>query len=381
MREIVIERVAAHAPRVEVVERKGIGHPDTICDALAEELSRRLSRHYLENFGSILHHNVDKALLVGGAAAPAFGGGRVLEPIRILLAGRATSAVGDQRIPIDEIAVRGSHEWIATHLHALDPEHVEISPMVRTGSTELVALVQEALANDTSIGVGYAPFSSLERTVLALSDHLARMPGDGSLEIGEDTKVMAVREGEHIRFTIACAFVDRHLRDLDAYLDRRARLQRALVDLASREMGREVDLVVNAADAGRDVFLTVTGTSAEAGDDGQVGRGNRVTGLITPMRPMTLEAAAGKNAISHVGKLYNVSAQEIASEIVKETDATSAECVLVSEIGKPIDEPQIASLRVCSHGDLRRAEEIARAGVARIPTLHERIIRGEVTLY
>jgi S-adenosylmethionine synthetase len=28
----------------EAVERKGLGHPDTICDALAESFSRALSR-------------------------------------------------------------------------------------------------------------------------------------------------------------------------------------------------------------------------------------------------------------------------------------------------------------------------------------------------
>ena len=52
----------------EIVERKGLGHPDTICDALTENLSRALSRVYLERFGAILHHNVDKVLLCGGAA-------------------------------------------------------------------------------------------------------------------------------------------------------------------------------------------------------------------------------------------------------------------------------------------------------------------------
>ena len=75
---------------VEIVERKGIGHPDTICDALAEELSIALSKFYLERFGLILHHNVDKALLWGGAARAGFGGGEVLQPIELFLAGRAT---------------------------------------------------------------------------------------------------------------------------------------------------------------------------------------------------------------------------------------------------------------------------------------------------
>lgn len=55
---------------VEIVERKGLGHPDTICDSVAEEVSLYLSRYYLENLRRILHHNVDKVLLVGGEAEP-----------------------------------------------------------------------------------------------------------------------------------------------------------------------------------------------------------------------------------------------------------------------------------------------------------------------
>ena len=37
----------------EIVECKGLGHPDTICDGIAEELSLTLSRHYLAEYGKI----------------------------------------------------------------------------------------------------------------------------------------------------------------------------------------------------------------------------------------------------------------------------------------------------------------------------------------
>ncbi|MDG7049427.1 MAG: methionine adenosyltransferase, partial [Nitrososphaerota archaeon] len=52
--------------QIEFVERKGAGHPDTVCDRASEELSMALSRYYLDNFGRVLHHNVDKCVLVGG---------------------------------------------------------------------------------------------------------------------------------------------------------------------------------------------------------------------------------------------------------------------------------------------------------------------------
>lgn len=34
--------------RVEVVERKGLGHPDTLCDALVEAIAVALNRLYRE---------------------------------------------------------------------------------------------------------------------------------------------------------------------------------------------------------------------------------------------------------------------------------------------------------------------------------------------
>jgi S-adenosylmethionine synthetase len=110
-----------------------------------------------------------------------------------------------------------------------------------------------------------------------------------------------------------------------------------------------VSVCVNAGDdlARGQVYLTVTGTSAEAGDDGQTGRGNRANGLITPFRPMTLEAAAGKNPIMHVGKLYNVAASRLAGVLVAELpEISEGECYLVSEIGAPIEEPKLTLIRL-----------------------------------
>ena len=110
----------------EVVEHKGIGHPDTICDALAERLSVELSRHYLDRFGTILHHNVDKALLWGGAARPAFRGGELLAPMEIFLAGRAVCQVDDADVPVEELMVESARTWLRKNLRALDPARVSI---------------------------------------------------------------------------------------------------------------------------------------------------------------------------------------------------------------------------------------------------------------
>ena len=101
-RNIRVEPVDGRAvedQEVEIVERKGLGHPDSICDGIAEHVSRALANEYIERFGKVLHYNTDETQLVAGNAAPAFGGGEVLEPIYLLIVGRATKTYEGQRIP------------------------------------------------------------------------------------------------------------------------------------------------------------------------------------------------------------------------------------------------------------------------------------------
>lgn len=377
----------------EIVERKGLGHPDTLCDALAENLSIALSRHYLERFGAILHHNVDKALLVGGAAQPAFGDGRLTEPIEITLAGRATREFRGERIPVDAIAIEASRAWLRENLRHLDPERdVRIVPRIRPTSPDLAALFERQreagvpLANDTSIGTGFAPFDELERAVLAVERRLNSAEAKRAHPaIGEDIKVMGVRSGARVRLTVACALVGRHLADLKAYFAAKAQV-RDIALAAAREAGAsQIEVQVNTADGdtAESVYLTVTGLSAEAGDDGQVGRGNRASGLITPFRPMTLEAAAGKNPVTHVGKLYNLIAQRIARTLVAEiAGVQAAQCYLVSQIGRSIAEPQIAEVKLrlaeprALPGLAPRAAALAQAQLAGLSEYWRKIVTG-----
>jgi S-adenosylmethionine synthetase len=364
-------------PEVEIVERKGIGHPDTICDALAEHFSVALSRFYLERFGTILHHNVDKALLRGGAARAVFGGGEILEPIDVYLAGRAATSVGGVSVPVLEIAEQSARAWLRAHLRALDADrHVRIHCLVRPGSVDLAELFTRQrqagvpLANDTSFGVGYAPSSPLETFTLALERGL-NSPGflAAHPSHGEDVKVMAVRHGDDVSLTVARALVSAHVPSLGAYIEAKRALGAHVAGAAGAIWG-DVNVNVNAADApdGSAIYLTVTGTSAESGDDGQVGRGNRASGLITPFRPMSLEALAGKNPVSHVGKLYNLAARAIAEQVVARVpNVHAAECYLVSRIGAPIDEPALALTRLGTEGP----QEPAQAEVAREIVLSE----------
>jgi S-adenosylmethionine synthetase len=394
---IVLSRLVTHDD-VEVVERKGAGHPDTICDALAETLSRNLCREYRRRFGRVLHHNVDKALLCGGRSAPAFGGGRVAEPIKIFLAGRAVSTVGGEIISVPDIALEGSRTWLKDNLHALDAEHhVHIETLVRQGSQDLQSLFSRRgardipLANDTSFGVGHAPLSALERLVLAIEQRLhGRDRAHDHAAWGEDIKVMAVRNGGRVELTIACAMIGRFLAGIDSYLDEKAALVAWVRDCASEHGFADCEVVVNAADdvTSGSIYLTVTGTSAEAGDDGEVGRGNRVNGLITPLRPMSLEAAAGKNPISHVGKIYNVLATRLAQAVVSAVaEVSESHCLIVSRIGAPVSSPALVDLRLAMRdgvplGQVRKQiEELVADQFVRIPGLIGELVAGTISVF
>ena len=383
---------------VEVVERKGAGHPDTICDALAETLSRNLCREYLRRFGHVLHHNVDKALLCGGRAKPVFRGGQVTDPIKIFLAGRAITNVGNETIPVEEIAIEGARAWLKANLHALDADrHVHIESLVQEGSQDLQSLFSRGsarripLANDTSFGVGHAPLSALERLVLAIEQGLHALDRTHDCPAwGEDIKIMAVRSGGRLKLTIACAMIGRFLNDMDSYLQQKD----ALAEYARQRAGEhgfgDCEVAVNAADdaPSGSIYLTVTGTSAEAGDDGQVGRGNRVNGLITPWRPMSLEAAAGKNPVSHVGKIYSILARRVAETLVTVIPQVSAaQCLIVSRIGAPVPTPALVHLKLATRDGFpseqlsERSKDIVSDHLGRIPQLVDHLVAGKIQVF
>ena len=398
MNTIVVSPLNIPDDDVEIVERKGLGHPDTICDALAETFSRNLSREYRDRFGNILHYNVDKALLCGGRAAPAFGGGTILAPINVYLAGRAVTRVGNEAVRINEIAVDGSRAWLRANLHALDAERfVRIHDLIGPGSHDLQAVFSRQSrsqihhANDTSIGVGYAPMSPLEQVVLAIEKRINGRDRDHEHPAwGEDVKVMGVRNGGTVDITVACAIVGRHVARLDDYLAEKASIEKLVQELAAHHGFTSVRVEVNAADdpASGALYLTVAGTSAEAGDDGQVGRGNRANGLITPCRPMSLEAVAGKNPVSHVGKIYNVVAREIAETLaVNVPEIAAAHCLMVSRIGAPVTNPALVQVKLATRDGLpairmkARVEDIVTHQLSRVPQLIDEFIAGAIEVF
>ena len=344
---------------VELVERKGKGHPDSIIDGACEAVSIALSNYYLDNFDVIFHHNVDKGLLVGGKSQAAFGGGRVIDPLYILVAGRATDRITmggkERKVPVEKISKDAIEAYIGSTMRFLDPKkHVRMETMIRECSPDLISVFLRSkkempVANDTSVGVGFAPLSATEQAVLDI-EQLLNSPRFKKKypEVGEDIKVMGMRVKDKLNITVAAAMVSGQIPDASHYESVIGDVRSAVEDLLSKTP-YETALRLNSGDDPRrgSYYLTVTGTSAEQGDDGNTGRGNRVNGLISPMRQYSMEATAGKNPVNHTGKLFNAVAIITADRIAKEVKGVREAYVrILSRIGSPIDQPQIASAAV-----------------------------------
>jgi len=340
---------------VEYVERKGLGHPDSLIDGIVERISVKLSDAYMDASGVILHHNVDKGLIVGGAAEVSFGYGKILKPIEVIVVGRAAKEFKGKPIPVDEIAVCAAKAYLKENTRFLDIEkEVVYTPKITHGSADLTKIFSRStempLANDTSFGIGFAPLTDAERLALETEHFLnSKEYKQKAPAVGEDIKVMAVRENENITLTIAIAFVSKFIKNADEYIGYKERVAKDVKSFTSKITGRNVEVMINSGDNRKEgsFYITKTGLSCENGDDGSVGRGNRVNGLITPFRYMSLEAAAGKNPVSHIGKIYNILANEIAKDAVKLYPEIK-ECTvsIVSQIGRRIDDPKNLDIKL-----------------------------------
>jgi len=403
MRNIMVEevpRIPMDEQPVEIVERKGIGHPDTICDSIMEEVSVELNKEYLRRVGGILHYNADKSLLVAGEAEVKFGGGKVKRPMLLVIGDRATNLYAGEEIPIEEIAIRAAKRWIKENLRYVDPEeHVQYMVELRPGSAELTDIFRRSEgklmgANDTSAAVGYAPLSRMERLVLEVEKMLNSREFKRSFpEVGEDIKVMGYRVKNSVNLTIAVAFVDRYIGSEEEYFKRKEEVLEAVNSyLKNFPEFESIKVEMNTLDVrGRGengVYLTVLGTSADSADSGEVGRGNGVNGLIPLMRPRSSEAAAGKNPVSHVGKIYNILTHKIAERVVEEVPEVREVFIwLVSRIGKPVDQPDMAAAEVVMkrQGSLQdvkeRISDIINRELERMPQFIDRLIENKLYPY
>ena len=380
--------------KIEIVERKGLGHPDQICDSIAEAISVKLAFEYERRFGAILHYNVDKIFLAAGRSKTKFGGGEVKVPITLVFGDRATNKVGEEEIDLNSLVVNTAKDWIRQNLRFLDPElHVRYQVEVKPVAENLAEIFRRAKsgilpANDTSAVVGYAPLTPTEKLVLDLERFLNSRKFKREFPFtGEDVKVMGRRVGEEISLTIAMSFVDRFVESETDYFQKKELVLDSVNDwLGERGCEFNYKITLNVLDErGKGevgCYLTVTGTSAEAGDSGEVGRGNGVNGLIVLSRPMGKEAAAGKNPVSHTGKIYNVLANCLARKIYEHVKCKEVYVWMLSSIGRPISDPSLVHVELVREfplrsEEMREIEEIVREELEEISEFCRELAKGK----
>ncbi len=390
-----LKQVPLEKRPIEICERKGIGHPDTICDALMNEVSIELSKEYLKRFGSIMHHNVDKGLLVAGEVERRFGGGKVTKPMLLVFGDRATFTVDNDEVPVKDITINTAKKWFQENLRFVDPDaHLKYQFEIKRGSTALTDIFRRKgelyEANDTSAAVGFSPLTKTERIVLETEQFINSPDFKQSFpESGEDIKVMGVRRDNVLHLTVAMAFVDRYIQNEDYYFKRKDEILDQIYEFINNKVDFEVKIELNTLDRkgrGMDgMYLTVLGTSADDGDCGQVGRGNRVNGIIPLNRPSGSEAAAGKNPVSHVGKIYNLLSHKIANEIVKKVSGLTEVYVwLVSQIGVTIDQPILATAEIIPDNNIqvkevfKEVQEVIESEFTNIKEFCNDLIYGKV---
>ncbi|HEU5393463.1 MAG TPA: methionine adenosyltransferase [Candidatus Methylomirabilis sp.] len=378
--------------RIELVERKGLGHPDTLCDSLVEAVSLGLNRMYLEGVGRIPHYNIDKALLVAGQCVKGFGWGELTHPIELIVGDRATFLVGGTRLPVEEAARAAVDAWVGAHLpHVRPGKDLHTRVVLAQGSEELRRIFKDGEgaigSNDTCGASGFAPLSPTEETVLAVERFLNAAEFKGRFpDTGQDVKVLGVRQDQTLTLTVAMPFLCREVASEQAYFQRKGEALAALAE-SFRSAPLSIQWGLNCLDrTGRNTegaYLSLTGTSAEDADSGQVGRGNRVNGLIAFSRPTGGEAAAGKNPVAHAGKIYSVLSHRLAGLIhARCPDLLEVYVHLSVRIGEPVDQPW-TGVQVLLPDGIALAEfevairDVVEAELRRLPEFTAELIRGE----
>lgn len=381
--------------RREFVECKGLGHPDTICDALVETVATALVRTYERHLGYTAHFNVDKALLAAGQCEKTFLRGHIHRPMQFFIGDRATFALGDRLMPVEETLREAISSWLEKNLPRVRLGHeLQLQSVLAPGSAPLRSIYErepQPLANDTSGAVGFAPFTPTERIAARVAQYLNSPDFKQKFpDTGQDVKVFAVRTDRCLELTVAmplfCDAVDSEA----TYFRRKEEVLHVLEEMFA-EPGFDLRVTLNALDKpgrGADgLYLTLTGTSAEDADSGQVGRGNRACGFIAFSRPVGGEAAPGKNPVGHVGKIYTAASQRLAECIYQAVPSLCEVYVsLAGRIGEPVYAPWV-SVQVILPEGLKLADveptirELVAHELEQLPGFCQRLARGEIRLY
>ena len=243
---------------------------------------------------------------------------------------------------------------------------------------------KKLFSNDTSMGVGYAPYTKLEQLVLAIEGKLNSKEFKQKYPwVGSDIKIMGFRFRDSFDITMCIPQISIYVANIDEY-KQNMEFVRGVIFSIAQEMGIEkFDLHTNTRDnyENSELYLTVTGSSIESGDEGLVGRGNRINGIISPTRLMSMEGACGKNPVYHIGKIYYVAANEISKKIYNKFNIKN-EVVLISQSGRDLLDPWIVCVSVpADFNNIASIEDYIKEEISRIPEYTKQLIEQQLQVF
>lgn len=323
----------------EVVERKGLGHPDTLVDGIVEFAEMNYAKYCLEEFGCIPHHNFDKAMLIGGMCKQTYGESNFTQPIKFIFMGRGSKSFGDTEIPLYDIQVQSAKAYLNRVLPRLktdDPNMFLCESVTSCNSSrpywfeprdifDLPEYNNSPVANDTATMISYYPLTLCEQLALDVERYFYSINEDGLpypkyIEYGQDIKVMVVRNNSRIDITVAVPQISTITKNKDEYYNREIHLQRDILKYVQKKHPNDdINITINSSKRSDVQYMVSAGSSVDFGEEGAVGRGNKTHGIISSFRPNTMEAPHGKNSTYFVGKVLGYITDVIAKDIFKKT--------------------------------------------------------------
>ena len=286
---------------IEIVERKGIGHPDTLADGIAECASIAYSLHCLDNFGAVLHHNLDKVYIGGGKINIDFGHGEIVKPVIVDFNGRLSKSFGIERIDYQEILKKAALEHLKKSLPFMDrdkglefrfstTDHSVKSFWFSPRDVKDIPDFYDPVSNDTSTCIGFWPLSPMELAVLRLEEFFYDKNESPKFNfVGQDIKVMGIRMKDEAHFVVTIPFIATNTPNSRFYRDIINEFQEKLTTIARETVGSvyRSNVCLNNE---RGYYLLLGGSCIELGEEGVVGRGNKSRGIIPSMRSWSMEA-------------------------------------------------------------------------------------------
>ncbi|MFN7161177.1 MAG: methionine adenosyltransferase [Candidatus Gracilibacteria bacterium] len=325
----------------EVVERKGVGHPDSLADALANEVSIAYSKYCLENIGVIPHHNIDKLYIGAGHYKNDYGVCERLSPIIVRVNGRMSSVFGNVDLDIQQL----QSSSIQNYLRHVMPSITSNDLIIETNASQHTKVpfwftprdlndIPDATnpkANDTSVCIGHWPPTLTESLAYRLERYFWKDVSGYAVprfaEIGQDIKVMVVRNGEHIEATLCVPTISLHTSSYKVYSELIKLYEENLQGLADEFLassGLQSFVRINPY---QKQYMLGLGSCIECGEEGVVGRGNNINGIISTHRIHTLESWAGKNPVYHTGRVYGYITAKFARAIAAKF---SVKCTVIA---------------------------------------------------